>query len=161
VTSRERVVGLEQAARFVQEVRGRGGTVAFTNGCFDLLHAGHVELLETARSLADALVVGVNGDASVRRLKGPGRPLQPAQDRARLVAALRAVDRVVVFEDVTAEALLAELKPDVYVKGGDYTLDTLPEREAARRAGARVVLVPLLAGRSTTALVRRMGGGGA
>ncbi|HEY8486386.1 MAG TPA: D-glycero-beta-D-manno-heptose 1-phosphate adenylyltransferase [Limnochordales bacterium] len=161
MTSRERVVGLEQAARFVQEVRGRGGTVAFTNGCFDLLHAGHVELLETARSLADALVVGVNGDDSVRRLKGPGRPLQAASDRARVVAALRAVDRVVVFEALTAEALLAELKPDVYVKGGDYTFDTLPEREAARRVGARVVLVPLLEGRSTTALVRRMGGGGA
>ena len=157
MNSGERVVDLEGARAFVAEARARGLAVALTNGCFDVLHAGHVHLLETARSLAGALVVGVNGDGTVRRLKGPGRPVQPQGDRARVVAALRAVDRVVIFEEPTAERLLVELRPDVYVKGGDYTLETLPERAAAQAVGARVVLVPLLPGRSTSALLRRAG----
>lgn len=156
-SSLSRVVSLAEACAFVQEVRARGGTVAFTNGCFDLLHAGHVHLLETARSLASALVVGVNGDESVRRLKGPGRPLQRQEDRARVVAALRAVDCVVVFDEPTAGQLIRELRPDVYVKGGDWSLASLPEREVAEAVGARIVLVPLLEGRSTTALLRRAG----
>ena len=154
-----RVVSLEAAQAFVESVRARGGTVAFTNGCFDMLHAGHVHLLEQARALASALVVGVNADAAVRRLKGPGRPLQPEVDRARVVAALRAVDRVVIFSEPTAERLIAELRPDVYVKGADYTLDSLPERAAAETAGARIVLVPLLAGRSTSGLLQKASAG--
>lgn len=158
MNSLERVVSLEAARAFVESVRARGGTVALTNGCFDVLHAGHVHLLETARALASALVVGVNADAGVRRLKGSARPLQPEADRARVVAALRVVDRVVIFSEPTAERLIAELRPDIYVKGADYTLESLPERAAAEAAGARIVLVPLLSGRSTSGLLQRATG---
>lgn len=154
--SARRVVSVDEAVAFAQAVRQQGGTVAFTNGCFDLLHAGHVHLLERARGLASALVVGVNDDAGVRRLKGEGRPLVSAEDRARVVAALRAVDRVVIFSEPTADALIARLRPDVYVKGGDYGDKPLPERETAEAVGAKVVIVPLLEGRSTSGLARRL-----
>lgn len=150
------MVSVEAAAAFAREVRRGGGRVALANGCFDLLHAGHVAFLEQARAAADALIVGVNSDGSVRRLKGPERPVVAHQDRARVVAALRAVDRVVVFEEETAAALIEAIRPDLYVKGSDYSLERLPEREAAQRVGARIVLVPLLPGRSTTGLLGRL-----
>ncbi|MBE3599583.1 MAG: D-glycero-beta-D-manno-heptose 1-phosphate adenylyltransferase [Limnochordaceae bacterium] len=150
---------MEQAVAFAREIRRGGGRVALTNGCFDLLHAGHVTVLEKARALADALIVGVNTDESVRRLKGAGRPIVPQDERARLVAALRAVDRVVLFGEPTASTLVLAIRPDVYVKGADYTPEGLPEREALREAGARLVLVPLEAGRSTTALIERIRAG--
>lgn len=131
----------------------RGAWVVFANGVFDLLHPGHVELLEGARRLGGALVVGVNTDASVRRLgKGPGRPLNPLRRRLRVLAALACVDAVVAFGEDTPERLLARLKPDVLVKGADYR----PEAVAGRRHAGRTVLLPLKPGCSTTALVARM-----
>jgi len=136
---------------------GRAGTLVFTNGCFDLLHVGHAAYLEQARALGDALVVGVNTDASARRLgKGPGRPFVPARDRARLVAALEAVDAVCLFDEDTPQELIAELAPDVLVKGTDYAPDQVVGRETVEGAGGRVVLIPLVRGKSTTELVRRI-----
>ena len=135
-----------------------GRTVVFTNGCFDVLHAGHVEYLTWARAQGDALIVGLNDDDSVRRLKGPARPFVPFADRARILAALRAVDVVVGFCEATPEALIAQLHPDVHVKSAQYRIDDLPERAAVEAAGGRVLLAPHSAGKSTTdlvALIRR------
>jgi rfaE bifunctional protein nucleotidyltransferase chain/domain len=114
--------------------------VVLANGCFDLLHVGHVRYLEGARALGDLLIVGVNGDAAVRRLKGPGRPLMPAGERAEILAALRVVDHVVVFEDDTADRLVAVLRPAVHAKGTDYTTESVPERAAVAAAGGRVAI---------------------
>jgi D-beta-D-heptose 7-phosphate kinase/D-beta-D-heptose 1-phosphate adenosyltransferase len=128
----------------------------FTNGCFELLHAGHVDYLERARSLGDALVVGVNGDASARRLaKGRGRPIVGEADRALLVAALESVDGVCVFDEDTPEALIRAVQPDVLVKGAEYTLDQVAGRQVVQERGGRVELLPLLEGRSTTGLIQR------
>ncbi len=133
------------------------GTVVFTNGVFDLLHPGHVAVLEAARALGDALVVGVNGDASARRLgKGPGRPVNPEGARARLLAALAAVDCVVLFDEDTPRELVAELEPDVLVKGGDYTRETVAGGDLVEARGGRVVLVPLVPGQSSTSIVERL-----
>ena len=134
---------------------GRADRLVFTNGCFDLLHRGHVELLIAARDYGDRLLVGLNSDDSVRRLKGPGRPLAPAADRAVCLAALEAVDAVVVFDEDTPAALIDALQPDVVVKGGDYTPDQVVGRDTVEARGGRVVIVPLLAGRSTTDLLDR------
>ena len=138
--------------------RGKqGGTIVFTNGVFDLLHPGHVEILEAARRLGDALVVGVNSDDSARRqAKGPGRPVQPAEARARVIAALGAVDRVVLFEEDTPLALIESLAPDVLVKGGDYTRDTIVGADFVESRGGAVYAIPLLPGQSTTAIVERL-----
>ena len=124
-----------------ERLRREGRTIAFANGCFDLLHVGHVRYLQGARAEGDVLVVGVNGDGSVRALKGPGRPLMSAEARAELVAALSAVDYVVIFEELSAEAVLRELRPDVHCKGTDYTEATVPEREVMRDLGGRVRIV--------------------
>ena len=140
----------------VEEARASGRTVALANGCFDLLHVGHVRYLAGARAEADVLVVGVNGDASVRRLKGPGRPLLEAPDRALLVAALRSVDQVVVFEEDTVERLLLTLRPDVHCKGTDYTVDTVPEREVVRSYGGRVAIVGDPKDHDTRKLIERL-----
>jgi rfaE bifunctional protein nucleotidyltransferase chain/domain len=129
-----------------------------TGGCFDLLHAGHVAMLETARNLGDCLVVCLNSDASVRALKGPGRPLVPQADRARLLAALGCVDAVVIFDELTPEAVLSRLRPDVWVKGGDYSGGAdgradLPEADVIARSGGQAVVVPYVAGHSTTSMI--------
>src|SRR4051794_40913377 len=137
----------------VSQVRGRGGRVVLTNGCFDLLHVGHVRYLQAARRLGDFLVVGVNSDASVRALKGPARPIVPAAERAEVVAALGCVDAVVIFDAATAEPLVAALRPEVYVKGADYTEATLPEAHLVRAYGGTVALLPTVPGASTTALL--------
>ncbi|MGE0159696.1 MAG: D-glycero-beta-D-manno-heptose 1-phosphate adenylyltransferase [Gemmatimonadales bacterium] len=135
---------------------GRAETVVFTNGCFELLHAGHVDYLERASSLGDALVVGVNSDASARRLaKGKGRPIVSEADRARVVAALASVDAVCVFEEDTPEELIRALLPDVLVKGADYALEDVAGRDIVEDRGGRVELLPLLAGRSTTDIITR------
>ena len=115
--------------------------MVLANGCFDLLHVGHVRYLEGARALGDLLIVGVNSDAAVRRLKGPGRPLMPASERAEILAALRAVDHVVVFDEETADGLVALLRPAVHAKGTDYTPESVPERGAVLAAGGRVAIV--------------------
>ncbi|OLC06938.1 MAG: hypothetical protein AUH42_04515 [Gemmatimonadetes bacterium 13_1_40CM_70_11] len=145
-----------QAAAWRAAQRGR---VVFTNGVFDLLHAGHVTLLEAARAEGDALVVGVNGDASARRLaKGADRPLVGAEDRARLVAALACVDCVVLFDEDTPLALIRRLRPDVLVKGADYARDAIVGADDVEGWGGRVVRVPLVPGQSTSDLVRRLRG---
>lgn len=150
-----RVVGFDEIEQELRAHRARGQRVVLTNGVFDLLHVGHLRSLRAARALGDVLVVGVNDDASVRGLK-PGRPLVGAAERAELLAALEPVDYVVIFPQATAEALIDTVRPDVYAKGGDYAEETLPEAAAARRVGARVAILPLVPGRSTSGLVSRL-----
>jgi rfaE bifunctional protein nucleotidyltransferase chain/domain len=147
---------LEEVAARVAEARRAGRTIALANGCFDVLHVGHVRYLEGARAEADVLVVGVNADDSVRRLKGEGRPVQPAADRALLVAALRAVDHVVVFAEDDVGRLLLALEPDVHCKGTDYTPETVPERETVRSYGGRVAIVGDPKDHDTRAILERM-----
>jgi rfaE bifunctional protein nucleotidyltransferase chain/domain/rfaE bifunctional protein kinase chain/domain len=144
---------LGDAFELAATVRRRGGTLVATGGCFDVLHAGHVASLEAAARLGDAVVVLLNSDASVRRLKGPDRPVQSADDRARVLMGMRSVDAVLVFDEEDPCAVLDRLRPDVWTKGGDYDASALPELELVRSWGGRVVLLPYLAGRSTTAIL--------
>ena len=139
-------------------LRASGRRLVVTNGCFDLLHAGHVSYLEAARALGDALLIGLNGDDSVRQLKGPSRPLNTEADRARVIAALGCVDGVCIFPEMRATAFLERAQPDIYVKGGDYTLDTIDqnERRAVEGAGGRIAFIPFVPGKSTTGLVERI-----
>ena len=154
-----KIVSRRDAARWVQELQAQGKRIVFTNGCFDLLHAGHVQYLEKARSLGDALIVAVNTDASVRRLnKGGNRPLNPEGDRARVLAALACVDRVALFPEDTPQEIIMELQPDVLVKGGDYTLNEIVGREVVLARGGRVEVIPLVPGYSTTELMARIRG---
>ena len=136
-----RIVGESELVDAIAKERDAGRTIAFANGCFDLLHVGHVRYLHGAAAEADRLIVAVNGDASVRLLKGLGRPILPAADRAELVAGLRGVDYVVIFDDPTVERLLRLLKPDVHCKGTDYTVDSVPERAAVQEFGGRTAIV--------------------
>jgi rfaE bifunctional protein nucleotidyltransferase chain/domain len=154
--ARTKVATLEEVQERVAAARRAGRTVALANGCFDVLHVGHVRYLEGARAQADVLVVGVNADRSVERLKGPGRPVMPAEDRALLVAALRAVDHVVVFEEDDVSRLLLALRPDVHCKGTDYTEDTVPERDVVRSYGGRVAIVGDPKDHDTRAILRRI-----
>lgn len=142
--------------KFCEVLRKGGKKVVFTNGCFDLLHAGHVTYLEAARALGDVLVLGLNTDASVRANKGPTRPINNEIDRARVVGSLRAVDYVVLFGEKTAETIIAKVRPDIYVKGGDYTFDTLPEAKIVQSYGGRVEFIDMVAGRSTTHVIERI-----
>ena len=137
-------------------VRAEGATIVFTNGCFDILHAGHVRYLTAAEAMGDFLVIGLNSDASVRRLKGEGRPIVAEADRAEVLDALRAVDIVTIFDEPTAEELVRLVRPNVYVKGGDYSLDTLPEAKIVQAAGGRVEFIPFLEGHSTTGVIERI-----
>lgn len=148
---------LARAQAAVAEKRLGGARVVLTNGVFDLLHVGHLRSLREARSLGDYLVVGVNTDAAVRVLK-PGRPIVPEDERAELLAALEPVDLVVLFAEPTADRLLERLRPDVYAKGGDYTPATLPEAATAQSVGARVAILQLVPGRSTSELLARLQG---
>jgi rfaE bifunctional protein nucleotidyltransferase chain/domain len=134
------LVDIEQAARLALAWRRDGQRVVLANGCFDLLHVGHVRYLQSARRLGDVLIVAVNGDESVRRLKGPGRPVMSADERAELVGALAGVDAVVVFDEDSADALIARLRPHVHAKGTDYTEESVPERAAVLAAGGRVAI---------------------
>jgi len=150
------ILTIEEAIlRFGHEKRN-GRRVVFTNGCFDLLHPGHIQSLEQARALGDALIVGINGDASVRELKGPGRPILPELERAEILAALECVDAVVIFQELTPRKTIAALLPDVLVKGGDWAGDQIIGREEVEAAGGRVVSVPVVAGYSTTAILAKM-----
>lgn len=144
------------AAQFCEELRQQGKRIVFTNGCFDIIHAGHVRYLTTAKNFGDVLIVGLNTDESVRRLKGATRPINNQNDRAEVLLALRAVDHVIFFGETTAEILISEVKPDVYVKGGDYTLATLPEAVIVQSYGGRVEFVDIVAGRSTTNIVEKI-----
>src|SRR5437870_13830018 len=132
---------LKEAGALSARLRAEGKRIVLANGCFDLLHVGHVRYLEAARALGDVLFVGVNGDGAVARLKGADRPLMPARERAEVLAALRAVDHVVVFEEDTADTLVAAIRPAIHAKGTDYTAETVPERDTVRAHGGRVVSV--------------------
>ena len=149
----EKLLSLERLTAALAPRRAAGERVALTNGTFDLLHLGHLRSLEQAREHGDLLVVGVNSDASVRGYKAPGRPIVPQAQRAELVAGLACVDYVVIFDEPTAERLIEDIRPDVYVKGADYATKALPERPIVEGYGGRVVLVDLEAGLSTTDLV--------
>jgi rfaE bifunctional protein nucleotidyltransferase chain/domain len=153
MTDSERILDLEGAARWREGQRAAGRRVVFTNGVFDLVHAGHVAYLAWARAQGDALLVGLNADASVRALKGPERPLVPFADRAAVIAALRSVDAVVGFSERTPEVLLERVRPDVHVKSAQYRVDDLPERVVVLQHGGEIRLAPHLAGKSTTDLV--------
>ena len=139
-----------------ERLRAGGQRLVFTNGVFDLLHVGHVRYLTQARALGDALVVAINSDQTVRQLKGPDRPIFNQAERAEILAALRVVDYVVVFDDVSPRSLIAELLPDVLVKGGDYDLDQIHGREEVEAAGGNVISLPFVEGASTTTLITRM-----
>jgi rfaE bifunctional protein nucleotidyltransferase chain/domain len=151
------IVSVEELAREAERLRQEGRRLVLTNGCFDLLHAGHVDYLERARELGDALAVAINADESVRELKGPTRPVNPAEDRARVLAALRAVDYVVVFDTKRVTPVINAVRPALYAKGGDYTVETLDaeERAALQEAGTDIRILPLVPGRSTTAILKR------
>jgi rfaE bifunctional protein nucleotidyltransferase chain/domain len=133
-------VTIDDAARLAERLRAEGKRIVLANGCFDLLHVGHIRHLHDARKLGDVLFCGLNDDASVARLKGPGRPVMPAAERAEILQALRDVDHVVIFGDDTADALVSRLRPDVHAKGTDYSVDTVPEASAVRAAGGRVAI---------------------
>jgi rfaE bifunctional protein nucleotidyltransferase chain/domain len=146
----------EVAAR-AHSLRADGKRIVFTNGVFDILHVGHIRYLQEARALGNALIVGVNSDASVRRLKGPTRPVNPQDERAEVLAALRCVDAVCIFDEDTPHALIEAVRPHVHAKGGDYQdPDALPETPLVRRLGGDVVILPLVPGRSTTRLIEKM-----
>ncbi|HEV8587744.1 MAG TPA: D-glycero-beta-D-manno-heptose 1-phosphate adenylyltransferase [Pyrinomonadaceae bacterium] len=142
-----------------KRLRDAGKKLVFTNGVFDLLHVGHVRYLQQARQLGDALVVAVNSDRTVRELKGEGRPLMNENDRAEILAALESVDYVTIFDDISPRTLIAELLPDVLVKGGDYALDQIHGREEVEAAGGRVVSLPFVEGASTSKIIERMKSG--
>ncbi len=150
------VLTLPDALVARDQLHDAGRTLVFTNGHFDLLHTGHLDYLERASTLGDALFVGINGDQSTEALKGRGRPIVPAVDRARLVAALCCVNAAIIFEELTADDLIRTLKPEIYVKGGDYQDKPLPERAMVEAYGGRIALIDLLPERSTTALIARI-----
>lgn len=154
--SSEKVVSRASLREALHEARARGGSVVFTNGCYDLIHAGHLVLLEAAAAMGDLLVIGINSDASVARLKGLGRPILPFAERARLLAAMEVVDWVVGFEEDTPEELIRDVSPDVLVKGGDWTPDRIVGRDFVEGRGGRVVSVPLLPAASTSSIVDRI-----
>ena len=152
----EAILDAAAATRLVAAWKREGLTVGFTNGCFDILHAGHISLLSAARSQCDRLVLGLNDDASVGRLKGEGRPINGEHDRACVLAALAAVDAVVLFSEDTPLSLIEALQPDLLVKGADYSLEEVVGADVVRRAGGRVVLVDIVAGRSTTGTIGKV-----
>jgi rfaE bifunctional protein nucleotidyltransferase chain/domain len=156
---RNKIVSREQLVERVREERAAGRTIAFANGCFDILHVGHIRYLESAAREGDVLVVALNDDDSVRRLKGEGRPILPAADRAELVAALRAVDYVVIFSESTVGPLLTALRPDVHCKGTDYTVESVPERDIVRGYGGRTAIVGDPKDHSTRELLARISRG--
>lgn len=151
-----RIVERREAADLARSLRGEERRIVFTNGCFDLVHAGHVLYLKDARSLGDVLIVGVNSDASVRRLKGKGRPLTPEGDRIEVLASIGSVDFVVLFGEDTPARLIEEIRPDVLVKGGDYTEEEVVGSRTVASYGGKTVIIPLLPGRSTQEVIRRI-----
>lgn len=153
-----KLVELDELVKVVRELQRAGRRVAFTNGCFDILHPGHFHGLHQARSRGDVLIVALNGDESVRQLKGPGRPVVPQAERAFVLAALQPVDYIVIFDTVRATAVMEAVKPDIYVKGGDYTLETLDpgERAALEACGAQIKFFPLMEEFSTTSIVEHL-----
>jgi rfaE bifunctional protein nucleotidyltransferase chain/domain len=152
----EKILAPEELAEVRARLRAAGRRLVFTNGCFDLLHVGHVRYLQQARALGDALLVALNSDRAVRELKGAGRPVMSAQERAEVLAALSAVDYVAVFDELSPRRLIASLLPDVLVKGGDYALDEIHGRAEVEAAGGQVHALPFVAGASTTDIIERI-----
>lgn len=150
------ILNREELLRARESLRAEGRRLVFTNGCFDILHVGHVRYLSEARRLGDALLVAINSDASVRALKGAGRPVLNESERAEILAALSSVDFVTVFEEESPRALISQVLPDVLVKGGDYRLDEIHGREEVERAGGRVLSLPFVEGASTTGIIERI-----
>jgi D-glycero-beta-D-manno-heptose 1-phosphate adenylyltransferase len=158
VNFRDKIIAWDKLPNWRAVLRATGKKLVVTNGCFDILHLGHVTYLENARNSGDALLVGINGDDATRQLKGAGRPVNSETDRAAVLAAIESVGGVCIFTDKTATKFLAAAQPDIYVKGGDYTLDTLnqDERRAVESSGGKIVIVPLVLGKSTTALLEKI-----
>lgn len=158
VNFREKIIAWDDLPKWRAAMRASGRRLVVTNGCFDLLHLGHVTYLETARNLGDALLIGVNSDAATKQLKGPNRPVTPEADRAAVLSALQSVDGVCIFTDKTATKFLERATPDIYAKGGDYTLETLnqDERRAVEQAGGKIVIIPFVPGRSTTGILEKI-----
>ncbi len=152
----DKIRGLEELVRIVEERRALGHRVVFTNGCFDLLHRGHTRLLQQARALGDLLIVGLNSDASVRSLKGASRPVLSEQERAEVLSALASVDYVVIFGEADPGRTIAALQPDVLVKGADWTKDEVVGREMVEARGGQVVTIPLVEGSSTSGIIHRI-----
>ena len=150
------LIARKDIAAFCEILRSGGKKIVFTNGCFDILHAGHVRYLNAARAEGDCLVLGLNSDASVQRLKGPTRPVNNQADRAEVLDALKAVDYVTVFDEQTAAELIELVKPDVYAKGADYTLETLPEAKIVQKYGGRVAFIEMVEGRSTSNVIKKI-----
>jgi glycerol-3-phosphate cytidylyltransferase len=150
------VVNLNELVNIVADLKKQNKTIVTTNGCFDIIHAGHVRYLKEAKELGDVLIVCLNSDASVQRLKGPTRPLNHEDDRAEVMSALKAVDYVVLFEDDTPVEILAQIKPSIHVKGGDYTEDTLPETKVIKEGGGKIQFIKFVEGRSTTNIINKI-----
>ena len=155
---RDKILALDALPAWRTSLRAKGRRLVVTNGCFDILHSGHVTYLEAARQQGDALLVGLNSDASVRQLKGEGRPVNPEADRASVLAALQSVDAVCVFPEVRATRFLSAAQPDIYVKGGDFSVEELPgeEREIVEKVGGKIVTLGFVPGRSTTLLLEKI-----
>jgi D-beta-D-heptose 7-phosphate kinase/D-beta-D-heptose 1-phosphate adenosyltransferase len=151
-----KIVSIDELREERARLRGLGKQLIFTNGCFDILHVGHVRYLQSARSLGDALLVAINSDRSVRELKGAGRPVMNEQERAEMLAALDAVDYVTVFDDISPRALIAEVLPDILVKGGDYKLNEIHGRKEVEAAGGCVIALPFVEGASTSSIIERI-----
>ena len=139
----------------VTTLKAEGKKIVFTNGCFDILHVGHVRYLKEAKALGDILILGLNSDCSVKSLKGPNRPINNESDRADVLSALKAIDYVVIFDEKTAENIVGEFKPDIYAKGGDYSIDTLPEAKIVAEHGGKTVLLQLVDGKSSTNIINK------
>jgi D-glycero-beta-D-manno-heptose 1-phosphate adenylyltransferase len=154
----EKLLDLAALAELVEELKNTKKKIVFTNGCFDIIHAGHVRYLQAARQLGDLLIVGLNSDSSVSLLKGPTRPINNQEDRAEVLAALSSVDYVIIFGEQTAEKLIRVIKPDIYVKGGDYVVANLPEAELIDKLGGEIVLIPEVQGRSSSNIINKIKG---
>jgi rfaE bifunctional protein nucleotidyltransferase chain/domain len=151
-----KLIARSEIGLLASQEKQNGKRIVFTNGCFDILHAGHVRYLSAAKALGDCLILGLNSDRSVCRLKGPQRPINSQLDRAEVLAGLWAVDYVVIFDEQTAEALVTEIKPDVYVKGGDYRVEDLPEARIVAASGGKTVLIPEVPGRSSSKIIGKI-----
>lgn len=150
---KEKIKEKETLLRIIQDLKTNKKRIVFTNGCFDLLHVGHIRYLEEAKALGDILVVGVNSDDSVRRLKGPGRPILPQEERIEILSGLGCVDYIIVFDESTPMELISSLQPQILVKGGDWTKETIVGREVVERSGGKVVILPFVEGTSTSNLI--------
>lgn len=151
------VVKRENIKKLVEDLKSQGKTIVTTNGCFDILHVGHVRYLQTTKAFADVMIVCLNSDVSVKKIKGPDRPINNENDRAEILCALECVDYVVLFDESSPVDLLCEIKPDVYTKGADYTIETLPEAKPVMQNGGRVEFISFVEGKSTTNVIKKIG----